>query len=317
MRTSPQKSPQSISVAESLLGQIDWQDGTTGFCPCPGEHLHTHKSGKRDCRVTLDGAPTIFCFHTSCVAFIEGKNRELRSALGKAEVGASIAPYRPTPQDLERQRQRDRDERLKARTEKSLKKILIDYRIDDRTFRTSSPTPLDCSPHNDWKLHLRLFPLDAIVWIGAVSDSGKPHHAKNFRPTSEWLAGEQPSGNFNCPSVFKNNSVSRSNENVIHRPYLVVESDVHTRENMLAIIQWLRSFLVLRAVIFTGGRSLHGWFEYPEPNAEKELRIILPALGCDPAMFKSSQPCRLAGAWRAEKRKWQSLLWLDLEGSEK
>jgi hypothetical protein len=309
MRTSPQKSPQSISVTESLLGQIDWQDGTTGFCPCPGEHLHTHKSGKRDCRVTLDGAPTVHCFHSSCAGVIEQKNSELRSALGKSEYEHTT--FIPSQEQIERQRQRERDENLRKRAANSLRQILIQYRIDERTFRACSPTPLDCSPHDDWKLHLRLFPLDACIWIGPDV------YSKTFGKVSDWLACEQVPGNFTCPSIFKNTSDSRSNANVIHRAYLVVESDVHTRENMLAIIQWLRSFLVLRAVIFTGGKSLHGWFEYPEPNAEKELRIILPSLGCDPAMFKSSQPCRLAGAWRAEKRKWQSLLWLDLEGSEK
>ena len=200
------------TVAECVLGRIDWRDGTTGFCHCPEEHLHTHQSGKRDCRVTLDGAPTLFCFHTSCLAFIEAKNHELRSAIGKAQAGASVAPYRPTAQDIERQRQREADEALRKRAANSLPQILSDYRIEERKFRASSPTPLDCSPHDDWKLHLRLFPLDACIWIGPDV------YSKTFGKVWDWLASQQVPGQFTCPSLFKNDSESRSNENVIHRP---------------------------------------------------------------------------------------------------
>jgi hypothetical protein len=42
------------------------------------------------------------------------------------------------------------------------------------------------------------------------------------------------------------------------------------------------------------------------------LKNILPNLGCDPALFKPSQPCRLPGARRGDKT--QALLYLDLEG---
>ena len=35
-------------VAEELLGPIDWQDAHSGFCKCPGEHLHTRPTGQRD-----------------------------------------------------------------------------------------------------------------------------------------------------------------------------------------------------------------------------------------------------------------------------
>ena len=78
----------------------------------------------------------------------------------------------------------------------------------------------------------------------------------------------------------------------------------------------------LRAIINTGGKSLHAWFEPPNSEQEAELRIILPALGFDSAMFRPSQPCRLPGVLRLDAQKdpllglpvHQSLLWLDLEG---
>src|SRR5215472_15294505 len=69
-------------VAARLLGAIDWQTEVSGFCRCPGEAMHTSANGKRDCRVNVDGAPTIFCFHASCVAAVAEANRRLRRELG-------------------------------------------------------------------------------------------------------------------------------------------------------------------------------------------------------------------------------------------
>lgn len=70
-------------TAAALLGKIEWQSEVSGFCQCPGEAMHTHKTGKKDCRVSVDGAPTIFCFHSSCAAAVAEANRKLRSAIGQ------------------------------------------------------------------------------------------------------------------------------------------------------------------------------------------------------------------------------------------
>jgi hypothetical protein len=66
----------------SILGAIDWQTEVSGFCRCPGEAFHTSGNGKKDCRVNVDGAPTIFCFHASCAAAVAEANRKLRRELG-------------------------------------------------------------------------------------------------------------------------------------------------------------------------------------------------------------------------------------------
>jgi hypothetical protein len=59
-------------------------------------------------------------------------------------------------------------------------------------------------------------------------------------------------------------------------------------------------------------KSLHGWFRVlgVHDNSyrfNQELRVLLPALGCDEKMFSLSQPTRLPGARRDGKR--QRLLW--------
>ena len=68
-------------VAMSILGAIDWQTEVRGFCRCPGEAFHTSANGKKDCRVNVDGVPTIFCFHASCAAAVAEANRRLRKEI--------------------------------------------------------------------------------------------------------------------------------------------------------------------------------------------------------------------------------------------
>jgi hypothetical protein len=72
-------------IAASIVGAVDWQTDVSGFCRCPGESLHTHKTGKKDCRVSVDGAPTIYCFHSSCGPAVAAANRALRRLLAQGQ----------------------------------------------------------------------------------------------------------------------------------------------------------------------------------------------------------------------------------------
>jgi hypothetical protein len=71
-------------VAAGIVGAVDWETDVSGFCKCPGEALHTHHDGKKDCRVSVDGAPTIYCFHASCATVVAEANRSLRRAIGQS-----------------------------------------------------------------------------------------------------------------------------------------------------------------------------------------------------------------------------------------
>lgn len=71
-------------IAASIVGAVDWQTEVSGFCRCPGEALHTQHNGKKDCRISVDGAPTIFCFHTSCASVVADADRKLRCAIGQS-----------------------------------------------------------------------------------------------------------------------------------------------------------------------------------------------------------------------------------------
>ena len=73
-------------VATEILGEIEWESETRGYPVCPGKHLHTAVDGDHDCRIDLDGAPTLHCFHDSCNGIITGVNHELRSRIGIDEA---------------------------------------------------------------------------------------------------------------------------------------------------------------------------------------------------------------------------------------
>jgi hypothetical protein len=72
-------------IATEMIGAIDWQSETSGFCVCPGKHLHTTGDSARDCKIILDGVPTVYCFHNSCGGILAAVNRELRSRIARAE----------------------------------------------------------------------------------------------------------------------------------------------------------------------------------------------------------------------------------------
>lgn len=318
-------SPGLQALATAILGVIDWQDATTGFCRCPGQHLHTHQNGKRDCKVWVDRVPTVKCVHASCGPEIERVNHQLRSAIGKASMGSNPGAnrYVPTPEDRERHRQQAMGEQLKARAVSSLPAILNANKIGPSDFWEMSPVRLLDGPADDWRLLLQLFQPHDVVWIGGLYDScgddatesRKEFCRRHFRTVADWLIEPHAPEQHTCPCVFKPGAYSRSQNAVTHRRFLVTESDILSKPEMCAVFRWCRQFMRLRAIVDTGGKSFHAWFDAPPPEIESELRIILPTLKMDKSLFDLAHPCRLPGAWREPGKLRQALLYLDLEAA--
>jgi hypothetical protein len=95
-------------VAQDIWGGIHWQSATEGYAgECPGWHLHTSASGKRDVRINVDGVPTGHCFHNSCRQVIEEHNCRFRVAVTQAEsipeaklLSELVAPRADDPDEL-------------------------------------------------------------------------------------------------------------------------------------------------------------------------------------------------------------------------
>lgn len=155
-----------------------------------------------------------------------------------------------------------------------------------------------------------LFHGDEVIWTGDKFHSGKPQHAAHFRPASEWITSRSAFP-FVSHCTFHDGAFSRCNESVTARRYLVVESDHLSHDQMLSLFCGLHHDrgMVLRAAVFSGKRSIHGWFDWPS-NEPRELAAFIEGLMCDPATLRASQPVRLAGARRRETGLIQELLFL-------
>lgn len=167
-----------------------------------------------------------------------------------------------------------------------------------REMPQSSPAPIPDDPGDQAAAVLRLFPPGDVLWIGFLRDSGKDRNARNFRRASDWLESNLPPAPRICSCTFIPGVIRRCQRTMRSWRFLVVEADVLDFPSQGAILRWLaRGSLRLRAIVHSGGRSLHGWFDCPGKRDLAQLRVQLPALGCDPALFNPVQPVRLPG-WR-------------------
>jgi hypothetical protein len=117
-------------------------------------------------------------------------------------------------------------EELARRANKTRTKILQRFAWAEVDAWEASPVRLDGRPEDDHRLFLRIFPEDAMIWIGERHQSGKPEHGANFQSAREWSQSPTPPGPLICPAVFKTGAISRSADNVIDTPFLVVEGDM-------------------------------------------------------------------------------------------
>ena len=324
-------------VATNIVGAVDWQTEVSGFCRCPGEALHTQQNGKKDCRVSVDGAPTIYCFHSSCGPAVAEANRRLRQELGvrsweRALPGGRILRSGDVLQSDGSVKTRElivgeRRARSDAPYQDDERVVLETVRVMAErfapemfaTFHWPFAQIVEDSPllvaerdaEDQFRTWLRLWPAHCHVWIGDVFNSGKPEHKTHFRPVADWYQIGPAMGNYTCGSSFKPGSFQRSNANCNGTRFMVVESDTLAKDAVGAVFAYLQRRLhyKLHCIIDTAGKSLHAWFDAPRDKVrEARLKAGLVAFGCDPKVFTYSQPVRVPGAWRDGKL--QRLIWL-------
>lgn len=198
---------------------------------------------------------------------------------------------------------------LKYQAQRDLKMILTKYHWPASDIVQAIA---EAPPVTQTKTFLRaLFDLNDVIWIGMEWHSGKHHHRTRFRPVGNWLASKQFSGEFCSHCTFKPGTFSRSNDAVERRKFFVVESDTLGRNDIGAVFRWLEANgLRLRAIVDSGKRSLHGWFDYPGNRHLDEWLAMLGGLKCDPATTRPSQPVRLPGIVRGSTKKLQRLLYI-------
>jgi hypothetical protein len=304
------------AIVEKSLTVSRWDTESKGFCRCPGEAKHTTKTGDTDTMINIDGVATLFCLHQACAEEVADENREIRRVIREGDPNGTFA------NDKERKKWEEKQDELvrKERRARSSRTVLLrDYAWPVDKVIAASAVPLTNIPlEQHSKLLMKLFQPEDVVWIGNKTDSGSQVKAVHFKTAAEWLASNTPPlGELTCPASFKEGTFSRSNDQVAAKRFLVVESDVLSKDDTCAIFRWLDKAveLPLRAIVDTGGKSVHGWFVYPPTKHLDELKIVLPVLGCDAGMFTLSQPVRLPGVIRQDTGRPQQLIYLSKEVS--
>lgn len=230
----------------------------------------------------------------------------------------------------ERQRTRDRTD-LIQRARKQREAIIARYAWEPCDVWENSPQKMDGDLVEDDPAHFlrSLFPPDAILWTGALHESGQEgKHAHRWRTCVEWqhASPQDRIGPMVTPGTWKPGTVSRSGGDVRSTPYTVLDFDgldgvkpdnpdrlaAHLRAS-LSITRWIREGLCWRlaAIVWTGGKSLHAWFHHPGAEALQSLRDVGSTLGVDAGLIGHPEhPCRLPGAIHEKTGERSRVLWL-------
>lgn len=165
----------------------------------------------------------------------------------------------------------------------------------------SSPVRLECGRRHDHDQHCEnatfvvdyLFPGDPILCCGGVVDCNsqrKSNWGKRFHSLSHvvpnpmsHLTGKTASGRISA----------RSLSNTGSRRFLVVEFDQGSLDQQACLMCHLALKAPLTMVVFSGNRSLHGWF-YCQGTSNQRCRRFMEyavSLGADSAMWT---PCQMA-----------------------
>jgi len=183
------------------------------------------------------------------------------------------------------------------------KKALEPFLRDDWKQSLIHSSPIALTGHNlQARFIEQMFNGKGLIWMGDVYDSGKPEHSRHFKTANEWIESNHRGRPWHprvAAGTFKPGSISRGKDHVLLSPFIVAEFDELTKNESAALANLLvaRFRLKLRAVIDTGNRSLHLWYDRPSKRTVKAIRPILTALKYDKGLFNGSDhsPLRMPG----------------------
>ncbi len=272
-----------------------------------GNHLVIFDKGKFTC--VADGS------HRQSVWRLVG----IRRAIGPAEQ------ERNRLESIRRRREEENLRRRQQAAQNALPELIKKWRWDLADLHADSPLDPEEGDCPRAFLLTRFRPR-ALVWTGDVKDSGE-RHADHWKTVWKWL--HQPAASIGpmvTPSTWKPGTASRKRENVASSPYLVLDFDGpkgwtpcdqadldrHIAES-LAVIRWLKEDRSWRlaAIIHTGNKSLHAWFDHPGDTIVDSFRPVLGILGIDPSLIGHPEhPARLPGQVHAKSGRKSRVLWL-------
>ncbi|MDX9788652.1 MAG: hypothetical protein RBT11_17880 [Desulfobacterales bacterium] len=219
----------------------------------------------------------------------------------------------------------------------ALQKIINAGKFDnDADLWEASPKRLFDDPAKDAVLFLQtMFDPDDLIFIGDGQDSGIV--GMNILPAAEWVDAFQK-GRRTKPYLIINpldgveqltksgKPSFRCDANVQVFKYSMAEFDDLSHSDQIRF--WSGVKLEIKALVDTGGKSIHAWLEVSKLAAvstadewdsqirERLYKRVLTPLGVDSTCSNQSRLSRLPGHFRAEKKKMQKILWLSNEGQK-
>ena len=166
-----------------------------------------------------------------------------------------------------------------------------------------------------WESHTeeiidRLFPDNPWLCVGQTNDSFRTLRRNHFRGFLAAYALIVPSPMINQKGLTKSGRKScHCLANTGPRRFLIIEADRGGLRQQAAVIWHLAKIAPLAAVVFSGSKSLHGWFFCEGESEDKLLRFMKYAvsLGADKRMWLPSQFCRLPDACRLDGKSTDAL----------
>lgn len=322
------------AVAEELLGEkLD----DRGYARCPGATLHNKRSGKRDFRVVLEGAPTGHCFHASCSAEVDEFNKELRSRIGKLESRDDVrgrhwrdeyGRIAPPP--------RREDGPKRPKVDRGMLQIFVAgarVRLNRREVMRRSPLAVDGLTSGDFLealyqpgekvlVFLKQFSQgDFLWWVGKGGFRlGREPGVRAVRselpkggPEGVWYLTNPVCGEWKPNPARDGEKGRRHGTCVTSWRYMVLESDEVEEEEWLTALGRLP--LPLAALYTSGSRSIHALVRLDAPSKpawdalRDEIRPMMCLIGADPGAMSAVRLSRLPGTLRGDRP--QELLFLD------
>lgn len=179
----------------------------------------------------------------------------------------------------------------------------------------SSPTRVGLqAPDTEWILD-QLYPEDPLLCVAASAPAA-------FVARKDTLQGKAQNFPLIVPSPMSSTrgrrkgdgkETNRCLDNTGPRRFLVTEFDFGSLDEQSAVIHHLSDFAPLSLVVWSGGKSLHAWWNCRDQGDEVTGRFMHYAvgLGADPATWCRAQLVRMPGGMRKETSQQQTVYYFD------
>ncbi len=208
----------------------------------------------------------------------------------------------------------------------ALKRVIDQSKADNEAdLWELSPIRIDWEPSEDaWRFLLVCFDSDEYIFIGDRHEAGIS--GKNIRTVSEWIDFFQSGGKAGpfiiinpltgkaAPIKSGDGETYRGDGCISFHRYALGEFDNLSKGDQIRF--WTGAKLPIKALIDSGGKSVHAWLKVDIADAErwdrevkeKLYRQALTPMGIDSACSNAARLARLPGCLRGDK--WQRLLYM-------